>query len=753
MAENINYTERYLNGEIKLKEIPLYELTSKLLHMASKNDSMEYVDVIFKLYELDNSIDLIYFASLLQTGTVAYYRMYERIFDVNPTMYFDLIPEDCKTAYMWNKMMVIDLEKYFPLVPDKYINSNVYDMLLKLNFDKYIDIIPVKFITPNMCKYIYQKRPEKLFDYIGLRILDNFNFGNLLTVEMCKKLCEINMTNFVYNANYVYLDMLFDSDPVYYFSVIPKPKLDLHMCNKMFKMDSEKYFVEIPMDLRTEEMCSKMFELNPEKYFLEIPLNKRDLSMCRKIFDIDPEKFFTHIPHVNRTKEMCERMFEISSEKYFYLIPSCFRTKEMCEEVAKLDLKKYFELIPHKHRTKEMWIEMFKMDSSYVFKYLPKKFKTEEMFLEFYKIDPNYTFVHMDDRWKTQEMCNKYFEYNNNTFEYYIPKKMFTSDMYKRLLKKNFSKYYRSVPDEMIDDEMIAIAKIEMDKMIGRGELIDEKKLSKIMLMVIKLYPECKNIIAMPEYTEEEMIIKNELYSLINNGGTVEGIAEKYAVSVSLVQSVLERIKREDLVNYNAIKDVLEINQRGYFFTIMRDVKNLSMIIDIVGNIDVKGISLEQKLKFSYLCNKYLSHNLEEIYSFNYSKYTNEDYSNIKRFFNRVLKYNFVLSENVMIPEKKTIQFNNGWIRKYNRDKFFAIKNGKVTMERRYGKNSELLTIDIEEKIINILKSEGIPLNDVIVTTAFKEYFNGNLALYIEKLKGFSAEFEDVRKNINGMNK
>ena len=177
----------------------------------------------------------------------------------------------------------------------------------------------------------------------------------------------------------------------------------------------------------------------------------------------------------------------------------------------------------------------------------------------------------------------------------------------------------------------------------------------------------------------------------------------------------------------------------------MKDADNLSVIIDYLGNIDFKGISLEQKLKFSYLCNKYLTRDLEEIYSFGYDKYSSKDYSNIKKFFNRVLKYNFINSDYITIPEKKTIKFNNSWFRNYNTERFFAIKDGKPTMEHRYGKNSELLTLEIEDKIVNALKFEGIPLTEVLVTTAFKEYFNGNLSGYIEKVNGFSTEFEQFK--------
>ena len=309
--------------------------------------------------------------------------------------------------------------------------------------------------------------------------------------------------------------------------------------------------------------------------------------------------------------------------------------------------------------------------------------------------------------------------------------------------------YSREIPDDMIDVDIISIAKMEMDKMVENIDLVERKDLTKLMSLIIKLYPKSEEII----YNSKDEEIRKELYSLINNGGTIEGIAERYMIDVSYVNRILDRIKEDDISSYTAIKNVLDINQRSHFLNMINDVKILSFIIESLGKIDVKGLNIEQKLRFTYLCNKYLSYDLEDIYSFDYSKYINGDMSIVTKFFNRVLKYNFIRNGNATIPENKTIQFNNSWLRKYNRNKFFAIKNGKATMEHRYGKNGDLLTLEIEEKIINVLKSEGIPLNEIIVTNAFKEYFNGNLALYVEKLKGYDGEFEILLNNNKDKNR
>ncbi len=749
MENRIDYFNLYVSHNIKFKDIPLSALNKDILKLAAVWDKKDYIDVVFKLYEIDNNLDLISFARLIWDGSNEYYEMYERIFDIDPVKYFDLMPNKCKNSRMWNIMFEMDPEKYFQIMPSHFITSSMYEVLLRINFDKYFDMIDVSKVKPRLCEYIYKVAPEKLFKFIDFRYSNNVYYNDLLTKDMCLKLVELDSKCFFRDANSVYINMIFDIDPKKYFDLIPEEKINLHICEVMFKIDAEKYFLRIPMKFRTSAMCDKMFEIDSEKYFLEFPMEKRDLSKCIDMFNINPEKYFGQFPHNCRTKKMCNKVFDIDPEKYFYLIPTKHRSQEMCNKMLEINFEKYFDDVPHKYRTSDMWLKMYAFNPYYVLKELPRKFNSKEIFLKFYEINPKVTFENIYELWKTQEMCNEYFELNRESFERYVPRDMYTKEMYLELLRRDFIHYSKEISDSMIDVDTISVAKIEMDKLIQNQEFIERKDLSKLMLMVIKLYPECKEII----FIDQEEKIRNDLYFLINNGGTLEGIAEKYGVSVSIVNGILEKIKVEDEVNYNAIKDVLDMNQRGYFFNMMRDVSNLSMIINMIGPVDVKGMTLEQKIMFSYLCNKHIFNSLEEIYSFNFNKYTNVDYSNVTRFFNRVLKYNFIRSENATIPEKKTIQFNNGWLRNYDRKRFFAIKNDVPTMERRYGKNSELLTFEIEERIINVLKSEGIPLSEVIVTTAFKEYFNDNLAMYIEKLKEYDAMYLEVKKNSVGRDK
>ena len=49
-------------------------------------------------------------------------------------------------------------------------------------------------------------------------------------------------------------------------------------------------------------------------------------------------------------------------------------------------------------------------------------------------------------------------------------------------------------------------------------------------------------------------------------------------------------------------------------------------------------------------------------------------------------------------------------------------------------------------KIIDELRINNIPLNDIIVQSAFREYFNGRLDEYIKQFIGYDIEFENIKK-------
>ena len=65
MDGRIDYTNLYLSNSINFRDIPLSELNETILRKAAIWNCKDYIDVVFKLYEIDNSVDLINFASLM----------------------------------------------------------------------------------------------------------------------------------------------------------------------------------------------------------------------------------------------------------------------------------------------------------------------------------------------------------------------------------------------------------------------------------------------------------------------------------------------------------------------------------------------------------------------------------------------------------------------------------------------------------------------------------------------------------------
>lgn len=180
MKYDINYYDEYLFRNIKLKDIPLSKMNIEILRLGAIREPDAYVDVILKLYEVDGTIDLVKLASLLMKDCFQCYEMYDRIFDIEPLKYFDLIPDKYKTGRMWNKMLELDRAKYFDLMPPQYRTRElVYEMMEK-DGSKYFDEIQKNFYDSKknivvsvpfdeqlkLNKLLFDADPKKFFEYL-----------------------------------------------------------------------------------------------------------------------------------------------------------------------------------------------------------------------------------------------------------------------------------------------------------------------------------------------------------------------------------------------------------------------------------------------------------------------------------------------------------------------------------------------------------------------------------------------------------
>lgn len=673
----MDYQKEYLNNKIKLKDIPPSKYTVLILTEAAKKEPGNYIAVIFALYNRNKKLNLFKMIQLIQKETylqIAYERLvmsncsqfYKQIpdkyksehickliFDQNPKEYFELIPENKKTPYMYIKMLEIDFDKYYHIVnsispinilPNKQIISrDIWIKLIKRNPQKFIGLTPEEYIDESLCELILQISPDAMYELSNVMKLSK---------EVCLKLLKSNKHSFIKNAS--------------------------------------AYNIQQIEDIILEDL---------ESYFMIIPRDKR-------------------------TKKMCEVAYKKDPDFYINLIPPKYRTQEMYDGISpKAALKYNSKTVPEKNRNQTYYEKQF-------------------------KITPRRTFESMPDEHKTKEMCEKYISMltSDELLKNYhlIPLEMRSKELIEFLLLKGVNYLEEEIiPLSLVDNQLLEMTIEALQKKLIKKEQILTP--SSITLLAIKKQPELEKIVQL----NLDQVIEKNLYSLITMGGTIEEIASRNGVSTTYVNLILEKIKEKDPTSYEIIKSITDNNQRKYIFTTINDLKKLTLIINFIGDIDKKGMSQEQKIKFAYLLNKYINTPLEDLYRF--LKYSKEDTRVVEMFLKRNLNYGYIKSENSTHDEKVTLQFNNKWLQQYNEKSFFTIKDDKPTMEHIYG--DEILTIEEAQKITNILKTENIPLNITIVKQAFREYFNDNLSLYIEQLKGIDEEFNIYIQNQKGRQK
>ena len=141
---------------------------------------------------------------------------------------------------------------------------------------------------------------------------------------------------------------------------------------------------------------------------------------------------------------------------------------------------------------------------------------------------------------------------------------------------------------------------------------------------------------------------------------------------------------------------------------------------------------------------------MDDIYKFNLkfgSESAKDYYIHLDKFFKRFLKFHRiygVFGSYVSDLEADAAEVNISWLSPYNNDSFFAVKDGKPTVDFFFGtdaKDRKQLTMDIAANIVDLLKQHGIPLKHIIVRQAFRTYFTGDLDDYLGRVTGLDEEF------------
>lgn len=318
---------------------------------------------------------------------------------------------------------------------------------------------------------------------------------------------------------------------------------------------------------------------------------------------------------------------------------------------------------------------------------------------------------------------------------------MINERMYINLLKEDLQNQAQFIPTVLYNEKVFSVIIVSLRSLILSGKTI--KMNADIFEVILNMYPDLLK--AFDEKYVEKTIVK-ELKEAINSGKTKSDISQKYAISIDEINYIMEEIKTTDINLYDQINSVLSDNEKQKEINMIKDISNLNQIISSLGPIKNNILTTEQKVKFTYLYGKYIHNSLEDIYNGDYKAKSEIDTSKIHSFFTNILKFHHIFKQ-TMDPDKvDNIIFNNSWYKDYDRIKFFGMKNGVPTIENKYGKNEELLTLNQEQVIIETLKTENIPLKEFVVKIAFREFFKDNLFEYISKLKSYDQELEEINQ-------
>lgn len=687
---------------IMLRDIPVEFLSSKILMKAITKEPKNSIEYILELSEkrLIN-VDVFKYLKMLPVHmeTDNYYYRY---FKLDPVRNYQKFSNYRKTIEMANDLMKID-PRNIEIIYEKHKDEEICNMAF--NYDmNLIMYIPIQYRTKEMCDKAFEYS-SLLLEYVPKKYRTKDMYNKYIKDCASKIRVSIGQAKIYdeWKRRYEYLGFL---------KLIPKEYITQKVYDEMFKINPLLY-VAFPDEFKTYSMSEQLYSIYRDAVRIFIPsqvlfsaTNAELLkdktedeieNMYFEMFKDDPLEMIDYIPLKYRSQRIYNLLFEVGGIDVVEIIPIEFRTQEMWDRIV------------------------FNSNRIEVLKNIPEQFITDEMCDYLYSLFGSYT----------EDLC-------------YVPDRCLSKEMIIDLINYNIYENLDRVSVSKLDEELLGIIILKLKKAIDTKKTVKANK--ELVKYIVKLYPNMSRVFDKEIISE---IIENELYNLIANEGTIENIASKYDVGIGYVNGILESIKDKDIVKYDMIKKILDMNQNRWFYNMQIDVSNLDIIIEMLGNIKDNRLDINQKVKFAYLYIKYIGNSLEEIYNFNYNKYSGRDYSKVDSFFKRILKYNYVFGKDrdiSTIPEVKTIVFNNSWLKKYDRNKFFSIKDGNATMERRYGKDSKLLTLEIEKEIINELRINNIPLNDIIVQSAFREYFNGRLDEYIKQFIGYDIEFENNKK-------
>ena len=528
-----------------------------------------------------------------------------------------------------------------------------------------------------------------------------------------------NKTFDYYNNEYDFYLMSIRVNPLN-LPYVPKDILSQEMCDEALKIDFS-IIKDIPKRLLNNELVRELL-INDPSLIKYVPLGYIDRNLLEELIDMNP--FIIRLVTTTFLDELSNE--KIVSAISNVIISDNFKYDGIWDYIFnKIDKKCLDRIID-----KIIDVNPIKVMD------LPLKYVSAKSARKIVEKDP-YLITHIPDKYINQEMCESIVLKYPQLISY-IPKKFINENICMIIVRKNVS-LITSIPKEYISKDLCMLA-------LGINPLIIDKipkeYIDNDIYNRIKILLPLDKVITLFNDTDKEALkleISKDIWRLLESYGSIDELAKNNGISASKISSLIEEIKAVDGELYNVIKNKLASNQTLWVLNVVKDGNLLIKIIESLGDIENIFLSREQKIKFAYLYNKNCKNSLEDIYTFT-NKYPNkvDNIKLLKNFFKHVLKYNYLNEDNTLIPEKKTILYNNKWLNSFDKADYFKFKDGIPTAKNKYLEHE--ITVDDIDNILDILKKNCIPLNDMIVKEAIRKYYDNNLEEYIDTLQGYDNE-------------
>lgn len=604
----------------------------------------------------------------------------------------------------------------------------------------YISItkIPYKSWTKEIVEYALRKEPYNYYENLIKASIDGETpmtpYDTLMTIPRTYQTFQI-------------FKRLLDYDYKNFFLLIPNAYLGKIKIEKNMSSLFIKKFQSIPENERTPELYKTLSKISLEDYimqvinFYDIPKEYLTKKKCMDMFYANTEKYVYEIPEIYKSQELCDLLVRIDFEKYFKCVPEACRTPKMYEELVRRDPIKNIKEVPSEKQTQAMYDLIFDYGIDHYINLIPKKFLSKKMYHRLIRINQNKYLPLMPEEYYDTDIAVELVVASTSNLNT-IPAKVKNIDFYLRLIKKDPTKYLKYLPNKFFNDEVIAKIGSILEKRKDTHKLCEELPINK---MIIDKFPGL-----LGQFSDKIImkVIKEELCDIIANNLSINTVIDKYGLSNKTIINILAKIKEKDIKTYKKVNEKIEEHNASEYTNIQDDMLKLETIILSLGKVSRRRLTSEKKQEIAYLIRKYVHTPLEVVYTYNNSYLKENKNETINDFIEYVLEYSMIIDRYEGLAEARKITYENPWLKDFNFDKFFNIVNGIPTSTYKYGAEAKELTVNIAKEIINYLISEGIPLNTLIVSIAFRRYFKGELEDYIKELHSFDNIFTESKKRI-----